>query len=116
MCSSSALTRRIHPLTTPSQHLPRGDTRSKRKVLSTLRQVGKNKPEVGSADRRGTRAGESLHERLTKNHGFLVQPTGASAIIGGRGEKSPCRAGQSRFHRRVLHAPCSSRQGDRERR
>src|SRR6266568_8046750 len=90
MCSSSALTRRIHPLTTPSRHLAREDTRSKRGFLSTLRQVGKNKPEVGSADRRETRAGESLHEQLTKNHGFLVQPTGACAIIGGRGENSLC--------------------------
>src|SRR6266567_3058437 len=93
------------------------DARSMRGFLSTLRQAGKNKPEVGgSADGRGTRVGESIHEQLTKNHDFLVQPTGACAIIGERGENSPCRAGQSRFHWRVLHAPCCSRQGARERR
>src|SRR6266478_10085885 len=78
-----------------------------RGFLSTFRQAGRNK-RGGSADRRGTRAGESIHEQLTKNHDFLVQPTGASAIIGVRGENSPCRAGQSRFHWRVLHAPCCS--------
>src|SRR2546425_4343727 len=122
MRSSSAFTRRTRLLTTASRRLAGrgGDTRTlrdrysdarrMRRFLSTLRQAGKNKPEVGgSADGRGTRAGESLHERLTKNHDFLVQPRGASAIIDRRGENSPCRAGQSRFHWRGLHAPFSSR-------
>src|ERR1700730_2048876 len=41
--------------------------------------------EGGSADDRGTRAGYPFHEWLTKNHDFLVQPTGVSGMVGGRG-------------------------------
>src|SRR5258708_25511670 len=55
------------------------------RFLSTLWRSGKNKSEWGgSADERGTRGGYPFHERLTKNHDFLVQPTDASGIIGGR--------------------------------
>jgi hypothetical protein len=37
------------------------------------------------------RAGATFHGLLTKKHGFLIQPTGPSAIIGERGGHTQAR-------------------------
>ncbi len=86
-----------------------------RRFLSTLGRSGKNKPEVRRKRRQArTRVGYPFHEWLTKNQDFLVQPTGASDIIGGQRALPRRAARQSPWQ--VPHPPCQWGQGGRERR
>src|SRR5437868_10321189 len=78
-----------------------------RGFLSALWQSGKNKPGVGR--KRRTRARDSLHEWLTKNHGFLTQPTGASATISPRRAARPRRAVTAWLDFQVPHPPYPTR-------
>src|SRR5215469_10287725 len=72
--------------------------------LSGLSRPKKNRQSDGKE-----RASKRLppHEELTKNHAFLVQPTGGSAIIEDRGQGKYGALWQQVLH--TLSGPCQGR-------
>src|SRR6266566_7326583 len=87
-----------------SLRLGERDARGTSRFLSALRRCEKNEPEGGGmADEQGSRGGYPFHERLTKNHGFLAQPTGASGIIGGRRARKAAKGDTRAMHSTAEH-------------